>query len=133
MCLAERKEKTSSEWILFGTYFKRNIVFSVWVKIWGINQNYMYRKEKTFGERNNIRFVLHTENSIFSKAKNMGKKRFSGFVPNHRNWGECWDSINTILTYVEILLNISKSFEILLNISKRYWTTILLVLKISIN
>ena len=49
----------------------------------------------------------------------MGNKRFSGFVPNHRKWGECWDSIYTILTYVEILLNISKSFEILLNISEQ--------------
>ena len=50
----------------------------------------------------------------------MENKRFSRFVPNHRKWGECWDIINTILTYVEILLNISKSFEILLNISERY-------------
>jgi len=54
----------------------------------------------------------------------MENKRFSRFVPNHRKWGECWDIINTILTYVEILLNISKWFEILLNISEHYETRI---------
>ena len=53
-------------------------------------RKYMYRKEKTIGERNIIRYELHTENSIFSTGKrNMGNKRFSGFVPNHRKWGEC--------------------------------------------
>ena len=38
----------------------------------------------------------------------------------------CWDSINTILTYVEILLNISKSFETLLHISEQYWTRVII-------
>ena len=48
--------------------------------------------------------------------------------------GPCWDCINTILTYVEILLNISKSFEILLNIFRiNIEQELLLVLKISIN
>ena len=47
-------------------------------------------------------------------------------TPATRTSSRCWDSINTILTYVEILLNISKSFKILLNISEQYWTRIII-------
>ena len=59
------------------------------------NRNYCIRiicieRKKTIGERNIIRYVLHTKNNSFSMGKrNMGNKRFLGFVPNHQKWGEC--------------------------------------------
>ena len=53
-------------------------------------------------------FMRKTIFLVVVKRKYMRNKWFSGFVSNHQKWGECWDSINTILTYVEILLNISK-------------------------
>ena len=33
---------------------------------------------------------------------------------------------NTLISYVEILVNVSKSFEILLNITEQYWTGIII-------